>query len=269
MVPKPGVGPLLKQWRAHRRMSQLALAAAADVSQRHISFIESGRSTPSRELLLHLARALDIPLREQNTLLTAAGYAKVYTEHDYDEPDLAPLRSAVDTMLRGVDPYPAMAIDRHWNVRQLNEGASWLFSSLIGPDTPVDDPVNMLRLVFHPEGVRRHVVNWEEVAGVLLERVERDALLAPDDQVFAALKDEVLGYPGIADIDRRGLLEAPPAFSVDLVVRTPVGEMRFFTTLATVGAPLDVTAEELSIELYFPADQATEDLIKNFERSLA
>lgn len=262
ITPRTRVGPLLKEWRSHRRLSQLALATAADVSQRHISFVESGRSTPSRELLLHLARCLDIPLREQNTLLTAAGYAKVFTEHDYDEPDLAPLRAAIRTMLDGVDPYPALAIDRHWNVRELNEGATRLFGSVIGRAAPIDDPLNLMRLVFHPDGVQSRIVNWHEVAPVLLERVEREALLSPTDEGFAALRDEIQGYPGVTDIPRRSVTEGPTAFSIDLVIDTDRGVLRFFTTMATVGAPTDVTAQELSIEFYFPADDATEALVR-------
>lgn len=262
MARQFGVGPLLKHWRSHRRMSQLALAAAADVSQRHISFVESGRSTPSRELLLHLARTLDIPLREQNMLLTAAGYASVFTERDYDDPDLAPLRAAVDALLDGVEPYPAVAIDRHWNVHKLNTGAATLFGELIGPDTPVDDPLNLMRLVFHPNGVSANILNWECAAPVLLERIDRESLLAPDDDVYQALRDEVLSYPGVSDIGRRAPVEAPATFSIDLALDTSRGEMRFFTTMATVGAPMDITTEELSIEFYFPADEATEELLR-------
>ena len=187
------VGPLLKEWRSHRRMSQLSLAAEADVSQRHISFVESGRSTPSRELLLHLARVLDIPLRDQNTLLTAAGYAKVFTEYDYQEPDLAPLRAAVDAMLEGVEPNPAMAIDRCWNVHQLNDGAAAVFGALIGPGVPIDDPLNLARIVFHPDGVRSRMLNFEDVATVLLDRIDREVLLAPgDDKIARAPRGDLL-----------------------------------------------------------------------------
>ena len=262
MAPRPTVGPLLKEWRSHRRMSQLALASAADVSQRHISFVESGRSSPSRELLLHLARALDIPLRDQNLLLTAAGYAKVFTEYDYEAADLAPLRAAVDAMLAGVEPYPAMAIDRAWNVHRINDGAGALFGELIGPDAPVEQPLNLARLVFHPDGVRGRILNFDAVAAVLLDRVDRDVMLSPDDHDVATLRDELVSYPGVTDIDRRGGIEAPPAFSLELALATDRGTMRFFTTLASVGSPTDVTAEELSVEFYFPLDDATEQLLR-------
>ncbi len=262
MSTRTTVGPLLKEWRSHRRMSQLALATAADVSQRHISFVESGRSSPSRELLLHLARTMDVPLRDQNLLLTAAGYARVFTEYDYESADLAPLRAAVDAMLSGVEPYPAMAIDRAWNVHRINDGAAALFGELLGPGVPVDEPLNLARLVFHPDGVRRHIVNFESVAAVLLDRIDRDAILSPDDHQLAALRDDLLAQPGVASIDRRGGIEAPPAFSLEVVLDTARGRMRFFTTLASVGAPTDVTAEELSVEFYFPSDEATETLLR-------
>lgn len=252
-----GVGPLLKTWRSHRRMSQLALATAANVSQRHLSFVESGRSQPSRELLLHLARTLDVPLRDQNTLLTAAGYAATYTERDYDDPELAPLRAAVDALLSGVEPFPAMAIDRYWNVRQLNQGAVALFASIIGDDAPMSDPPNLLRLTFHPLGVRSSIANFDQIAAVLLERIEREALAAPADEAFHALVAEVLAYPGVADIDRRPAIEARPEVSVPLEIDMANGRLRFFTTIATVGAPMDITTEELSVEFYFPADDET------------
>ncbi len=262
MVSTHQVGPLLKEWRSHRRMSQLALATTAEVSQRHISFVESGRSTPSRELLLHLARSLDIPLRDQNTLLTAAGYANVFTEHDYDDPDLAPLRSAVSTMLTGIDPYPAMAIDRLWNVRQLNGGAQMLFAALVGPEVPVSDPPNLVELVFHPDGVGKSILNWDEVATMLLDRLVRESLLRPHDEAFAELRDFAMSSPGVSALTAASVVERPPAFSVDLHVTTPLGEMRFFTTMTSVGAPMDATAQELTVEFYFPADAATEALVR-------
>jgi transcriptional regulator with XRE-family HTH domain len=243
-------------------MSQLALATSAEVSQRHISFVESGRSTPSRELLLHLARSLDIPLRDQNTLLTAAGYAKVFTEYDYDDPDLAPLRAAITTMLDGVDPYPAMAIDRLWNVRQMNNGAATLFAALVGPDVPISDQPNLVQLVFHPDGMKNAILNWGEVATMLLDRLEREALLRPNDEALRALRDEALASPGVDTLARRPIVERPSAFSLDLEITTPIGDMRFFTTMASIGAPTDATAEELTIEFYFPADAATEALVR-------
>lgn len=263
MSTRTNVGPLLKEWRSHRRMSQLALATAADVSQRHISFVESGRSAPSRELLLHLARAMDVPLRDQNLLLTAAGYAKVFTEYDYESPDLAPLRAAVDAMLAGVEPYPAIAIDRAWNVHRINNGGAALFGELLGPELAAAQPLNLARLVFHPDGVRRHLANFESVAAVLLDRIDRDTMLSPDDHHLAALRDDIMAMPGVDAIDRRGGIEAPPAFSIEVALDTPRGQLRFFTTLASVGAPTDVTAEELSVEFYFPADQATEALLRD------
>ncbi len=257
------VGPLLKEWRSHRRMSQLALASAAEVSQRHISFVESGRSTPSRELLLHLARVLDIPLRDQNTLLTAAGYASVFTEHDYDEPDLAPLRTAITTMLRGVDPYPAMAIDRLWNVRDLNEGAGWLVEALDIAPAVLGDPPNLLQACLHPDGARSALGNWPEVASVLVDRVERDALLNPTDQALADLMEEMRSFPGVAELDRRPLMESPPRFSVEVELELAGGSYRFFTAMTTVGAPTDITTQELAIEFWFPADEATEQALRS------
>jgi transcriptional regulator with XRE-family HTH domain len=258
MIEAARVGGLLAYWRGVRRMSQLALATAAEVSARHLSFIESGRAKPSREMVLLLASVLEVPLRERNTLLQAAGFAAVFRESELAAPELAIVRAAIDAILAQHRPYPAVVLDRRWNIITTNEPADRFFAFLLaGSDAARLGPPNVLRLLFHPGALRPRVTNWEAVAEALIQRVHREAVgnaLADD---VRALLGEVLGYPGVpahwARADRlTSLLPIiPVCFERD--GRT----FSYFSTVTTLGTPIDVTAQELRIECFFPIDDET------------
>src|SRR5215470_7922649 len=194
------VGTLLKHWRGVRRVSQLELALRAEVTPRHISFVETGRAHPSREMVLTLARALDVPLRERNQMLLAAGYAPLYRETGLDEASMSRVRAALDRLLAHHEPYPAVVMDRHWDVLRTNDAAAAMFAWLLdGADA--GDPPNVVRLMFGP--VRPHVANWEETGQALVQRVHREAVGGVPDAQTARLLDEVLALPGIPDAWRR------------------------------------------------------------------
>jgi transcriptional regulator with XRE-family HTH domain len=259
-----GVGPLLKRWRAHRRYSQLDLAAAAQVSQRHLSFVETGRSQPSRELVIHLAEVLAVPLRERNALLTAAGFAPVYQERRLDDPDMSAIRHAMEFILERHDPYPAWVMDRHWNIVSSNDAAGRMMARLLDPSTaPVDNGLNAMRLTFHPDGLRRFIANWAEVGPHLLDRIRRDADAHPEDSTMRELVAEVQSYPGVAGELAALDPETAPALVIPVHVKVANFELRMFSTLTTIGAPLDITAQELIVETFFPADETTELTLRN------
>jgi transcriptional regulator with XRE-family HTH domain len=246
------VGELLRGWRERRRLSQLELANRAEVSTRHLSFVETGRSQPSRQLVLHLSEQLGVPLRERNVLLTAAGYARVYGETDLSAPEMRATRAAIDTLLRGHEPYPAVVVDRVWNLVAANAGVAAL---LAGVDPVLlTPPVNVFRVSLHPRGLAARVVNLPEVRAHLLARLARQVEATADPQL-ARLYEEVRGYPPGEPAD--------PGPGPDVVIPVRLragpggGELSFFTTVATFGAPADVTLEELAIELFFPADEQT------------
>lgn len=247
--PPRSVGELLRDWRQRRRRSQLDLAVGAEVSARHLSFVETGRSKPSRELVLHLAEHLDVPLRERNTLLLAAGYAPTYRETPFGAPEMAAVRSAI-TELLAAHPYPALVVDRRWNLVEANPAAMLLVRD-VDPEL-LEPPVNVVRLGLHPNGLPRTAANAPEFSRHLLGRLERQVELTADAEL-AALLDEVRAYlpPGAAPA---GGAAARHEVVTTLALRTEAGEIRFFTTIATVGTPLDVTAAELAIETFLPAD---------------
>src|SRR3954471_3570682 len=192
------VGTLIRRWRNARGLSQLALATDSVVSLRHICFIETGRSSPSRAMVLRLAEVLDVPLRDRNSLLLAAGFAPVYQESALDGPELAVVRDALDAILAQQDPYPALVMDRDWNIRRTNAGAARFFAFLqAGQDTAAPGPPNVLRRMFHPDGVRRHVRNWPEVTEALVRRVRREAIGGVTDERARSILEEVLAYPGV------------------------------------------------------------------------
>jgi len=260
MVRAPSsVGPLLRRWREARSLSQERLALMAEVSTRHVSFVETGKSAPSREMILVLANALDLPLRDRNALLLVAGFAPVYRVSALDGDALRPVRRALDYMLQKQEPYGAVVVDRVWNVLRTNEGAARMLAFfLAGTDAPPMALSNVVQSTFHPRGLRQFMVNWEEVASLLVERLHREIALAPDDDERRALLASVLDQPGVPARFRAPslLTDAEPFVPVHLV-RGDV-EVRLFTTVTTLGTPMDVTAEELRIESYFPADDATE-----------
>ncbi|WP_239467846.1 helix-turn-helix domain-containing protein [Microvirga arvi] len=251
----PHLGDFLREWRQRRRMSQMDLALEAEISTRHLSFLETGRSQPSREMVLLLAEKLDMPLRERNIMLVSAGYAPVYSQRSLDDPALASMRQAVDLVLRGHDPYPALAVDRHWSLVSANDA----LVSLIGDVDPalMKPPVNVLRLSIHPAGLARRIVNFTEWRNHLVHRL-RGQVDATGDAALAALIEELRSYP-TPDAAARG----PKAghdyagIVVPLQLLTEEGVLTLFSTTTIFGTPVDVTLSELAIEAFFPADPET------------
>lgn len=249
----PGVGGLLRDWRQRRRLSQLDLALSAEVSTRHLSFVETGRSTPSRELVVHLAETLGVPLRDRNSLLLAAGYAPVYRETALEADEMAPVRAALDKIVGGHEPFPAIVVDRQWELVTANAPALGILTDGVAPEL-LAPPVNALRVSLHPEGLAKRIVNFLQWAEHLLERLERQIAVsrAPD---LVALAEELRTYPGIGSASRPSDLAG--RLFVPLVLRHAGQELRFFSTVSTFGTALDITVAELAIESFFPADEAT------------
>jgi len=245
----------LRQWRAVRRISQLTLALDADISTRHLSCVETGRAQPSREMVLRLAEALDIPLRERNTLLLAAGYAVLYRKTSLDAPEMEAARQAVDLLLKQLEPYPGIVIDRYWNTLRMNSGMRHFLGRF-----PICDsvkPHNGVRFVFHPKGLRPFIENWESVAARIIQRVHREVVANPSDDTMKRFLEELLSYPAVPsrwrvlDVD-----DSPPPF-LTINYRWNNSTLRWFSTLATFGSPQDVALQEMRIETFFPADEAT------------
>jgi transcriptional regulator with XRE-family HTH domain len=265
------VGDLLRDWRQRRRLSQLALAAEADVSARHVSFLETGRARPSRELLLRLAERLEIPLRERNALLVAAGYAPVYPERSLDDPALQAARKAVDLVLTGHEPYPAIAVDRHWTLVAANRAVAPLLVG-VAPEL-LRPPLNVLRVSLHPAGMAPRIANFAQWRTHLLERL-RQQVETSADPTLAALLEELRGYPtpgggaeGAANAPRRDLYDA--GVVVPLRLRTEHGLLAFFSATTIFGTPIDVTLAELAIESFFPADPATAEALRRIAAETA
>jgi transcriptional regulator with XRE-family HTH domain len=253
--PVRGAGPLLRDWRQRRRRSQLDLALEAEVSPRHLSFVETGRSKPSRELLLHLAEHLDVPLRERNALLLAAGYAPVYGETPMAAAAMAPVRDALDKILTAHEPYPAVIVDRRWDLVAANRPALAVLTDGVAPEL-LEAPANALRVSLHPDGLAPRIANLAEYSAHLLTLLHRQAVLLADPELVA-LGDELAAYPGVERAESAAVDPASMLF-VPLRLRTPDGpELSFFSTLATFGTALDVTVAELAIESFFPADAPT------------
>jgi transcriptional regulator with XRE-family HTH domain len=247
----PAVGTLLRQWRSHRRRSQMDLALDAGVSTRHLSFIETGRASPSPEVVLALADGLDVPLRERNTLLLAAGYAPRYDETPLDAPAMARAKAAVQRVLDAHDPYPGVVLDRRWDVVAANAGALALIEG-VAPEL-ASPTLNVFRVSLHPDGLAARTRNFEEWGSYLVWQLEHQLALS-GDAGLAALLEEVRGYPNVAALPTRMPDEDPMlVLTVDLV--DP--DLSLFTTLTTFGTPRDITLDELMIELFYPADDAT------------
>jgi transcriptional regulator with XRE-family HTH domain len=238
-------------------MSQLDLAVEAQVTPRHVSFVESGRARPSREMVLALAGALDVPLRERNQLLLAAGYAPLYRETGVEEPAMAQVRAALDRVLRHHEPFPAVVLDRHWDILMANAAATAMFAWLLGRERS-ERPTNVLRVMFDPDGLRPFVANWEQVAEALVQRAHREAIGGVPDPRTAALLQELLALPGVPDHWRTPDLTAAPLPVIPVEFRKGRLAVSYFSMVTTVGTPQDVTAEEIRLESFFPADQATE-----------
>jgi transcriptional regulator with XRE-family HTH domain len=250
-----GFGLLLQRWRHVRGKSQLDLACDAEVSARHVSFIETGRAAPSREMVLALASALDVPLRERNGLLIAAGFAPVYRESNLDAPELEPARRALDLILDHQEPYPAVVMNRAWDIIDRNRAAARFFSFLL--DGPIPEHPNIVRAILDPRGIRPFIGNWFDVAGSLIQRVHKEALGGVVDDATRALLDEVLLHPGVPNAWRT--FDPRVAITPFLPITFEKGGLtfRYFSAVTTLGTPQDITLEELRVECFFPADQET------------
>jgi transcriptional regulator with XRE-family HTH domain len=249
------IGPLIRDWRQQRRLSQLDLALEAEISQKHLSFVESGRSQPSRDMVLLLAEHLGVPLRERNTLLLAAGYAPVYLERALEDPALQAAKSAIDLILAGHDPCPALAVDRHWKLLSANAAVGPLLALVQDADL-LRPPVNVLRLALHPGGLAPAILNGAEWRGHLVARLRQQVRIAADP-VLVDLLAELLGYPAPPTTQSDGPPADEAAIAVPLQLR--VGEMvlSFISTTTVFGTPVDITLSELALETFFPADAET------------
>jgi transcriptional regulator with XRE-family HTH domain len=260
------VGRLLKQWRGRRGFSQLDLAVAAETTQRHVSFVESGRATASREMILRLAATLDLPLRQQNALLLAAGYAPAWRERDLSAPELARVNSAIDYMLAQHEPYPAFVVDRRWNLLRANAGSGRLTEFLTGPapaHAAPAEPVNLAVALVSPDGLRRFIVNWEEVALYFLRGVQADAI-SDGTPGTAELLERLLAFPGVPALSRVLPPDEEQAPVLPIHFRRGETSLRLFTTIATLGTPHEVTLQEIRIEFFFPADDATAQALRDW-----
>ncbi len=256
------VGDLLREWRRGRRLSQLDLALATAVSSRHLSFVETGRATASRGLLLRLAEQLDVSLRERNALLVAGGYAPLYTETSLDAPAMAHARAALGQLLKAHEPFPAVAVNLRWDVLLANRAAERLLAECVAPKLLVP-PVNALRATLHPEGLACRIGNFGEYSAHLLTRVQRHlASVAVPDHALLALYREVRSYPGVQAPDTSGAEAGAPRLFVPLRLRALGGDLSLFSTIATFGTALDITLAELAVESFFPADPTTERALR-------
>jgi transcriptional regulator with XRE-family HTH domain len=250
------VGNLLRDWRQRRRLTQMDLALDADISPRHLSFVETGRAQPSREMLLHLSEELEIPLRERNALLTAGGYAPMFKERRLDDAALADARKAIDVVLEAQKPFPAFALDRHWNIAASNHALQELYEgvdrSLMTP------PVNALRLSLHPQGVAPRIENLAEWRAHLLLRLRKQVDLT-GDKVLEDLLKEISGYPNAGTAGKN---HVEYSVLVPLKIRCSLGVLSFMSTTTVFGTPVDVTLSELAIELFYPADAATAQAVR-------
>lgn len=255
------VGLLLREWRERRRLSQLDLSIQAEISTRHLSFVETGRSRPTPEMILRLSEQLDVPLRERNALLLAGGYAPAYPEHALDEPELASVRTALRQILAGHEPYPALVVNRWWEMLDGNAAVAMLIEgcdpALLTP------PVNVLRASLHPDGMAPRIANLPEWRAHILERLHRQAGVTGDPRL-AELYAELLAYPG-------GAAERPAVadVAVPLLVRHGEAELAFFSMTAVVGAPRDITVAEVAIESFYPANQQSADYLIGNRRGSA
>ena len=251
--PPTRVGPLLREWRRRRRMSQLDLALQAGVSARHVSFVETGRARPSAEMVLRLTEHLDVPLRDRNALLLAAGFAPAFGPRGLDEPEMGPVREVVDALLRGHEPYPAVVVDRHWGMVAGN-AAIGLLTDGVAPEL-LEPPVNVLRLSLHPDGLAPRIANLGEWRAHVLGRLARQAA-ATGDPALDALRAELAVLPGGEDAEPPGA-----AIAVPLKLRAGDQVLTFLSAMTTFDTAADVTVAELAIESFFPADRITSEVI--------
>lgn len=253
------IGDHIREWRQRRRLSQLEFALDADISQKHLSFIESGRAQPSREMVLRLARHLDVPLRQRNVMMLAAGYAPVFQERSLDDPALKPARAAIDLVLRGHEPYPAIAVDRYWTLVAANAAVPALIGMASDPAL-LAPPVNVLRLSLSPGGLAPHIVNLPEWRAQLFGKLRHQIELTADPRLIA-LMQELAALP----LPEKAGPSATPAdyagVAIPLQLRTPAGILSFISTMTVFGTPMDITLSELALEAFYPADEATAQVL--------
>jgi transcriptional regulator with XRE-family HTH domain len=263
------VGQLIKHWRERRRLSQLSLAVDAEISTRHLSFIETGRAQPSRDMVLLLARALEVPPRGRNDLLTAAGFAPTYRETALDSPEMADVRRALDFILRQQEPFPGLVIDGHWNLLMANRGASRLMEVFLEPGdaAAVGGRPNAMRLLYHPRGLRPYIVNWEPTVAALIQWLHLDLARGIGDADTRHLLDELLAYPDVPQKWRTLDLDLTPAPFLAVHMRKGDLDIKFFSTLTSLGVPYDITLHELRVECFFPADTVSERRLRDLARS--
>jgi transcriptional regulator with XRE-family HTH domain len=263
-------GELLRSWRLTRRASQLELGMEAGVSARHISFIETGRANPSQEMVIILATVLDVPLRERNLLLHAAGYAPLYSETSLDDPQMAQVRRALELILENQEPFGAVVFDRHWDVVMVNAAYVRFTSLLFGSSHNAAAPLrvispprpNLLHMLFDPAGWRPFITNWDVVARSLISRVHREIILERDPATRQLLR-AILAYPDVPKRWSEPNFESPQDVIIPIEMRFGDQTLRFFSTIATLGSPHDITLQELRIESFHPADEATADIARS------
>ncbi|WP_309061609.1 helix-turn-helix transcriptional regulator [Streptomyces sp.] len=258
-----GVGPLLRAWREQRRVSQLELALRADSSARHISFIETGRSRPSEEMVLRLAEHLDVPVRERNALLLAAGYAPRFPQTPLDDPALDTLRDGIERLIGGFEPYPALVVDAMYDVVAANRGVTMLFDGV--PEELLEPPLNAVRLTLHPQGLAPRILNLREWRGHLLEQMRRQIALRRSEPL-RALYEEVAAFP-VPDTDERYTAEpdVPVAyFALPMLIEHEGRTLSFVSSISTFNTPMDVTVAELAVETLLPADPATAKYLQSW-----
>lgn len=253
------VGVLLRDWRLRRRRSQLDLSIEAGISARHLSFVETGRSRPSPDMVERLAEHLEVPLRERNTLLLAAGFAPQHAERSLDDAAMGPVREALDTILRGHEPYPALVVDRHWNMVASNSSIVVLIDG-VDPELLLP-PVNVYRVGLHPRGMAPKIVNLAEWRSHLLHRLARQVALT-GDPVLSRLLEECQQYPAPHEARQAKVRPTDTAIALPVRIRSGSGELSLLSTITTFGTAIEITASELSIESFFPADAATAELLR-------
>lgn len=258
-VTRLSFGDHLRHWRQHRRLSQLALAGEAQVSTRHLSYVETGRASPSRDMVLRLAQRLDVPLRERNAWLVAAGYAPMYRERPLDDPAMAPARAAVQRILHSHEPWPALAMDRHWNLVLHNRLVPLFLQGL--PPALLQPPVNVLRLSLHPEGLAPRIANLSQWREHLMQRL-RQQIAATGDEVLACLLAELAHYPEPKAATSRHLDGEYLGVLMPFEFQTEAGLLRLISTTTVFGSPVDITLQELALETFFPADEATAQALR-------
>ncbi len=262
---QPTFPDLLRSWRRVHKVSQGDLSNIAGISQRHLSFLESGRSSPSRDMVMRLAEALEVPLRETNSMLQAAGFAGVYTEHQLDQGEMREARNALAVMLKHHEPYGAMVIDRNWNLIMMNDASTRLFAHFIDPvqvwaEVGGDKP-NMIRATLHEKGLRPYITNWDDFACYFLKQFERELTSNPYNREARELLDEIQVYPDMPEPASINVAETRPFLTLSL--KKDDLSLQFFTMVSTFGTPLDVTLQEIRIETFFPADEVTEGFVQN------